>query len=59
MKSGRRLKIDYFFSSKSNVFKMQIKALVDQRESLFGHGDDHTMGPGEGASLHTVFIKCL
>lgn len=38
---------------------MQIKALVDQRESLFGHGDERTMGPGEGASLHAVFIKWL
>lgn len=29
MKSDRRLKIDYFFPPKSNVFKVQIKALVD------------------------------
>lgn len=38
---------------------MQIKALVDQRERLFGHGDERTMEPGEGASLHTAFIKWL
>lgn len=50
---------DWLFFSPQINFKMPIKALVDQRESLFGHGDERTMEPGEGASLHAVFIKWL